>query len=229
MTDCGSLAKTVSHPAAHDGLMTNVAVRAIVDAVEATDASIADTATCERMVGDLNRVIGGAQAALAGYTSRLGDLHDTAGGAPPADVLTKCGGVSAAEGKRRERRSKAIEEAPSFGEALGSGLIGAEHVDALANATAQLGDEVKDVLLAAEDELLAEAQAMSPERFGRSCRDRARRLEKDHGRERNRRQRRETFLSRRLNPATGMIEGRFSLHPSWATRSSAPSTMRSQR
>jgi hypothetical protein len=68
-------------------------------------------------------------------------------------------------------------------------------------------------LFDSEEELLAEAQSLSPEKFGRACRDRVRRLEKDQGLKRSKRQRRETFLSRKLNPATGMIEGRFALHP----------------
>ncbi len=185
----------------------------VMAAVDTIDISAAHAVTCERVLGDLQLVQGWKDAVEAVTTSRLATLHETAGGAAPADLHTKCGGVSAAEGKRRERRSKAIEQAPSFGDALGSGSIGAEHVDALANATTKLDDEVKDALIDAEEELLAEAQSMSPEQFGRSCRDRARRLEKDQGLERNRRQRRDTFLSRKLNPATGMIEGRFSLHP----------------
>ncbi|MFW2335484.1 DUF222 domain-containing protein, partial [Ilumatobacter sp.] len=146
-------------------------------------------------------------------TSHAARLHTNGAGAPAADVHTTCGGVSAAEGKRRERRSKTIEEAPAFGEALATGSIGAEHVDALANTTSKLDETVKTALLDREDDLLGDATRMSPERFGRSCRDLARLLERDQGRERNRRQRRDTFLSRRLNPATGMIEGRFSLHP----------------
>jgi hypothetical protein len=43
-------------------------------------------------------------------------------------------------------------------------------------------------------------------------------LDKDRGIERNRRQRRETFLSRKLNLSTGMIEGRFAFHPELANQ-----------
>jgi hypothetical protein len=126
--------------------------------------------------------------------------------------------VSAAEGKRKDRRSKTIDEAPSFGDALASGDVGAEHVDALAAATSKLDDDVKSALLDREDDLLADASRMTPEQFGRSCRDLARRLERDQGIERNTRQRRDTFLSRKLNGATGMIEGRFAFHPELANQ-----------
>ena len=63
---------------------------------------------------------------------------------------------------------------------------------------------------------------MSAERFARSCRDRARKLERDAGLERNRRQRKQTFLSRKTNPATGMVEGRFAFHPELAEQVFGP-------
>ena len=193
--------------------MDETAVLAAVKLVCDTDFAAADEATCRAVLQQSKRGRGFFDAAEAMATSRLAVLHDTAGGAPPADLHTRCGGVSAAEGRRKERRSKTIDEAPSFGDALADGLIGAEHVDALANATAKLDEPVRDALFGCEDDLLSDASRMSPEQFARSCRDLARRLERDRGLARNRRQRRDTYLSRKLNPATGMIEGRFALHP----------------
>ncbi len=193
----------------------------MITAVEAfgqVDMSSADEATCRALLEHNRRGRGWFDAADAALTSRLAVLYETAGGAPPADLHTRCGGVSAAEGKRKERRSRAIDDAPSFGDALATGAIGAEHVDALANATSKLDDEVRYAVLDCEADLLDDARSMTPEKFGRSCRDLVRRLERDQGLERNRRQRRDTFLSRRLNPSTGMIEGRFSLHPELGNR-----------
>ena len=62
---------------------------------------------------------------------------------------------------------------------MGDGTIGAEHVDALSNATTRLDDDTTEKLLDLEDELLADAAAMSPEKFERACRGRIRRLERD--------------------------------------------------
>jgi len=73
-------------------------------------------------------------------------------------------------------------------------------------------------LLDEATELLDAAATMSPEKFSRYVRERARTLERDNGLERNARQRRETFLSRRLNLHTGMVEGRFALHPELANQ-----------
>ena len=143
---------------------------------------------------------------------------ETTGSAPAADAHGRHSGVSAAEGKRKERRSKTIDDAPSFGDALADGAIGAEHVDGFANATAKLDDDVRSQLLAEEATLVEEAASMTPEEFARHCRDRVRQLERDHGIERNKQQRRDTFLSRKTNMRTGMVDGRFSFHPELANQ-----------
>jgi Domain of unknown function (DUF222)/HNH endonuclease len=192
----------------------------VVTAIEAIDADVAsaDSPRCADLLGDVRLVRGWLDAAEARITSRMSELHNSAGAAPAADVHTRCGGVSAAEGKRKERRSKTLDDAPIFGEALAEGQIGSEHVDALANATSKLDAEVKASLLDEAPDLLGAATTMSPERFARHVRDRARRLERDNGLERNARQRRETFLSRRHNLHTGMVEGRFAFHPELANQ-----------
>lgn len=182
------------------------------------DVATADSAQCAQLLGDTKRLRGWIDSFEAKVSSRMRHLHEVEGAAPVADEHTRCGGVSSSEGKRKERRSKTLDEARGFDEALGNGEIGAEHVDALANATAKLDDEIKHQLFDHADDLLDDARRLSPERFGRSCRDLARRLERDHGIDRNRRQRKETFISRRLNPATGMTEGRFALHPELANQ-----------
>jgi hypothetical protein len=189
-------------------------LRALAEA----DLAAADGAACAELLAGSRRLRGWLDAREAAISGRLRELHETEHGAPVADIHTRCGGVSAAEGKRRERRAETLDEAPSFGDALADGRIGAEHVDALASATSKLDDDVRSEVLDLADDLLADAERLSPERFGRSVRELARALERDHGIERNERQRRETFLSRRLNPATGMTEGRFALHPELANQ-----------
>ena len=207
----------MQHPRAHDGGMNRADV---VTAIEAIDGSVATASSgrCADLLRDVRVVRGWLDAAEARITSRMTELHDTSGGAPAADLHTRCGGVSAAEGKRKERRSKTLDEAPAFGDALADGAIGAEHVDALANATSKLDDDTKSSLLDETSDLLDAATTMSPEKFSRHVRDRARKLERDNGLERNARQRRETFLSRKLNLHTGMVEGRFALHPELANQ-----------
>lgn len=185
-------------------------------ALDTADPASSSGAECADLLASVRKVRGWVDAFESRVTARLRELHATAGAAPAADLHTRCGGVSAADGRRKDRRSSTIEHAPSFGEALADGTIVAEHVDALANATAQLDDDLRAALFDSEAELLDDARQMSPERFGRACRDRARRLERDQGIERDRRRRMHTFLSRKANLATGMVEGRFAFHPELA-------------
>lgn len=193
--------------------MKSTGVAAAIEALDGVDLSVVDSVGCAGLLRDVKVVRGWLDAAEAGITSRMTVLHSTAGAAPAADMHTRCGGVSAADAKRKERRSKTLDDVPEFGAALATGRIGAEHVDALANATSKLDTDVTASLFDDTAELLDAASSMSPERFGRHVRDRARRLERDNGLERNTRQRRDTFLSRKLNLHTGMIEGRYAFHP----------------
>jgi hypothetical protein len=189
----------------------------VLAALCATDVTAADGGVCGSLLGSVRQVRGWLDAYEATVTTRLRVLH-AAGGAPAAAEHARHGGVSSAEGRRRDRRSKTIEEAPSFGDALAAGAIGAEHVDALANATAQLPDDVKAAVLDHEAGLLADATRQTPEQFGRTCRDLAQLVAGDSGLSRNERQRRDTYLSRRVNRRTGMTEGSFSLHPELAAK-----------
>ena len=129
------------------------------------DIARADSAACTALLGELKKLRGWVDAVDAQITARLAMLHDTDGAAPAADVHARCGGVSAAEGRRKERRATVIDAAPSFGDALANGSIGAEHVDALANATVKLDDQVRAELFDMEAALLADATRLSPERF----------------------------------------------------------------
>lgn len=196
--------------------MSTTAIRMAFETLDAAEPAGAGGSELGDLLGHARRLRGWLDAVDAQLTSRLRELHQTSGGAPAADEHTRCGGVSAAEARRRDRRSKALDAAPSFGDALAEGAISADHVDALANATSRLDDDIANALFGLADDLVADAVRLSPERFGRSVRDLVRRLEADNGLERNRRQRRETFWSRKLNAATGMIEGRYAFHPELA-------------
>ena len=199
--------------------MSNVSVIAAVEALSGADLAAADNARCVALLRDVRSVRGWLDAMEARVSSRPRDLAASTGAdAGVADVHGSVGGVSAAEGRVKERRSKAIEDAPSFGDALAAGTIAAGHVDALANATAAATEQIKADLLADEHGLLAAASSKTPEEFARTCRERIRRLERDHGISRNRQQRKDSFISKKLNMATGMTDGRFAFHPELANQ-----------
>ena len=192
------------------------AARAALEALTCADPAAADGRSCTSMLGEVRRLRGWLDAIEARVTSRVAELHRAEGGPAAADAHVRAGSVSAAEARRRERRAAALDEAPSFSGALAEGSICAGHVDALADATCGLADPVREAVLEHEAELLSDAARLTPERFGRSVRDLARVLEHDDGLERDRRRRRDTYLTRRVDDATGMVEGRFSMHPELA-------------
>lgn len=140
----------------------------------------------------LKRARGFIDRLEADITSRVDSLHAAGRSAPVADVLSRSQGVSSKEAQRRERRAKALDEAPAFGEALGSGTVSAEHADVLATVTTKLGDDVRSEFFSRQDALVERAATQSPEQFAKHCRSVLDRIAADGGVSRNERQRNDT-------------------------------------
>jgi hypothetical protein len=153
----------------------------------------------------------------ADLTNRADELYGAGSGAPATDLLTRNQNVSAAEGRRRQRRAKALAKTKAFGEALADGTVTAEHADALANATAKLDEAVTEQFFGREHELLSRATCTTPEQFARHCNQLATKLERDEGLARNEQQRRETRLTRKIGP-DGMYDLRGRFHPELGAR-----------
>ncbi len=182
------------------------------------DPATADASHCTEAFATLGRLKSWTAATEARFTSRVRELNRVGQSLPPADLHSQTPGCSTREAHDNERRSDVIDAAPAFGDALSSGQIGTAHVDALANATAKLDDTVRNELFGRVDDLLDKATSLSPERFARTVNALIRKIERDHGVDQDEQRRRQTFLSRRLNPATGMTEGRFAFHPELASK-----------
>ena len=174
----------------------------------------ADTITnlhrVRRLRGFLDRI-------EADLTNHSNELYEDGQGAPAADVLSRNQNVSAAEGRRRERRAKALAKTKAFGEALAEGKVSAEHADALANATAKLDDKLTEQFFEREPDLLAKATASTPEQFSRHCHQLATKLERDEGLARNAQQRRETRVTRKIGH-DGMYHLHGVFHPELGAR-----------
>ena len=193
--------------------MTSSAVAVVVEALEGVDVAHVSAAGCSNLLLDVRRVRGWLDAFEARVTSRADDLAAAGSGASSVDLHTRCSGDSAADALKKQRRAETFREAPSFGDALSDGRISAGHVDAFTAAAANTTDDVKASLFDAQDELAELASSMRPDEFKRRLQATVRSLERSNGLERNQRQRNGTFIMRRLNMATGMIEGTFALHP----------------
>lgn len=151
-------------------------------------------------------------ASEARLTSHIARLHAAGQSAPASDLHTRDGGVSSKEAKAKERRAKVLEHAPAMANKLANGEITGSHADALADVTEQLDDDVRNEFLGHHELLADDAARRTPEEFTRDCRDLIRSIERDQGIERDRRQRRETRLSKTIDrDGMYLLNGRF--HP----------------
>lgn len=186
-------------------------------ALVACDVGHAGPDELSTMLEYSRRVRGWLDRFDAAAAARLQELYQQGSGMPAADELSRNQGCSAAEGRKRERRSKTLGKTTQFGDALADGTVTAEHVDALANATARLDESLTEQFFGHESDLLAKATTSTPEQFSRHCRNLATKLERDEGLARNERQRRETCLSRTID-RDGMYALRGRFHPELGER-----------
>jgi hypothetical protein len=166
-----------------------------LDAVLACDIATRGIADLVGALGSVRRVRGLLDSAEAAINTRLSELHEQGRGAPASDVLARNAHISAKEAARRERRAKALAKTTAFGDALAKGAVTAEHADVLADLTGKLTDTVRDSFFDLDQQLATTAAGLSPERFARHCRSVISNLERDEGIERNRQQRRDTYLT----------------------------------
>jgi hypothetical protein len=164
-------------------------------AVLACDVATRGIADLIGALGSVRRVRGLLDSAEAAINTRLTELHEQGAGAPASDVLARNAHISANEAARRERRAKALAKTTAFGDALATGSVTAEHADVLADLTTKLTDTVRDSFFDLDQQLATTAAGLSPERFARHCRTVISNLERDEGIERNRQQRRDTYLT----------------------------------
>jgi hypothetical protein len=75
---------------AYDVDMSPTDPTATLTALAAVDVSHADSDQCARLLGDTKRLRGWLDAFEAKITRRAGELHESAGSTPAADLHTKC-------------------------------------------------------------------------------------------------------------------------------------------
>ncbi len=184
------------------------AVRAALPA----DVALLDGAQAAEAFGQIKAVRGFIDSYEARLTAHVQHLNAAGQSAPAADLHTRNGGVSANEARQKERRAEALGHAPSLADKLADGAVTAGHADALANATTRVDDEILAEFFEHEAALATDAARMTPEEFGRNCRDMIRHLERDAGVERAERQRRETRLTKKVD-REGMYVLNARLHP----------------
>ena len=194
------------------GMPVTAAPLAALQALDGVDVSVADQLTCQAWLADARRVRGFLDSFDAKVLRRTRELAEVGESFGPDDTSTRCSGVSSKDAKDRTERSKTLEHAEGFDEALAAGDVTAGHVDELGKAAAGLSDELRGELFDHAADLLEHATSHDPARFGRHVRDLARNLERDAGISRERQQKAATFLSWKVS-ADGMYDVHARLHP----------------
>src|SRR5689334_4863124 len=164
------------------------------------------------VLGSIRRLQGLLDSVTAGVNIRLDELNQHGSGAPATDVIARNSNVSAKEAARRERRAKALAKTKAFGQALAKGAVSAEHADVLADLTTRVTDSVRDSFFDLDQQLAGKAALLTPETYARHCRNELARLERDEGIERNKQQRRDTYLTISTQ-RDGMYRINALLHP----------------
>ena len=191
---------------------TTVAPIAALQLLDGIAVGVGDALECQGWLGQIRRVRGFLDSCEGQVMLRLDELAAAGQSFGSEDTSAKCSGVSSKEAGKRKRRSKTLDQADGFGDALAGGEVTAEHVDQLADAAERLPDDVRAALFDRADDLLQHAVTHDPARFGRHVRDVARNLQRDAGVERDRQQRATTTLSWKV-AADGMYDVHARLHP----------------
>lgn len=152
------------------------------------------------------RVRGWLDAFDARIAIRAGDLADQGSCESAGSVLTGRGRRSQRDAEAAANRGDVCKTMPTVQDALAEGTISAGHVDAIANAAAQLDDSAKAELRDLEKNLVNAATAMPVEDFERECQNLGRILTGDDGTSRHERHRKMRRVRRWVDRQTGMCK-----------------------
>ena len=133
----------------------------------AVDIGAMSTADAAAALRDLEVVRGRTEQLRAAVTRQVARLNAQGRAAPAADMLGQQTHESRRSVERAERRADALGRVPTLDEALGAGRVSIDHADAVAAATARLGDEHREALFARESDLTDIATRTTPEQFRR--------------------------------------------------------------
>jgi hypothetical protein len=190
----------------------------LIERLERTDSSTLDTGGVTSAMRDLQRLKGFVAQREHELARRANELAAVGSGAPASELIGRSGHCSRREADKTSRRAEALGAFPAMSAQLGDGRIGTEHADALANASARLGDDDRRALNALDGELARHAAATTPGQFKRFVERTIDQLAADRGIERSARQRSATQLTKGVDETTGMYWLRAEFDPETGAR-----------
>jgi len=177
------------------------AMKRLETVVATTGSPDADTAAIGRALSASSQL----KSFLAAQDAELAKmLHAVPGSFPEATIAdaTRC---SLSDASKETDRAATLGHADAMADALANGDIATGHVDALTRAGRQLDDDQRAQLMDQHEELAADAADMTPGAFDKLLKKRVKDLQRETGRERLDRQRRNTRLSIWTDTATDMV------------------------
>jgi hypothetical protein len=150
--------------------------RRVFERLRDLDPSGEDRDAVVAHLDDCRRIKSFVEAIEVRCTRRLRELAAEGRAESPETALSGSGGRSRRDAAKAKGREQVTEAMPGFGDALESGAIAAGHLDAVADATKNLTDEVREQFHTHHDDLLAAAAVHGVDDFERECRELARLL-----------------------------------------------------
>jgi hypothetical protein len=134
------------------------------------DVGAATAASLRRVTEDARSTERALASVLVEIAGRTDQLAATGSESASSEALLGSGQVSGGTARRESARARVAESMPQMGDALASGTIGGEHLDAVARAAAHLDDQEQSALEARQSELASAAEDLPVDAFGRLVR-----------------------------------------------------------
>jgi hypothetical protein len=190
---------------------------AVLAVLRAADPDVMDRDELAELTGQLAAHQAWCDALKVRITRRTRQLAAAGHAEPAENLLSRHGQQSAKDAKAATEREQVCTALPSFEDALATGAVSAGHVDAIANATGNLDDELLAEFHASEADLLADAGKQSVDVFERGCRDLAKHLiarsQATSDADELDEQRKRSNVRRWTDKATGMCHTHLELDP----------------
>ena len=160
--------------------MRNDGVSDALDTLLCSDPDVADREQVGAMIRQASQIRGWVDAVDVRLTRRLRQLEAEGASEAAGMALTDEGRRSGREAKNTENREEICTSIPAFEDALATGAVSSDHLDALARLTKNLSDIERSDLHARADELVGSATSDYVSEFERKTRNIIDEIRTDH-------------------------------------------------
>ncbi len=157
-------------------------LRGAVEALLVTDPGCLDGEELATVVRASSEIRGWLDAYEVRCARRSRELAAEGTAPPPESLLGAAGRRSGKDAATVTERDRVCGATQQFEDALSAGAVSAGHLDALANATRRLDEELRTEFFSHEELLLDAASKLNVDTFERQCRDLSRHLIADTAR-----------------------------------------------